>query len=498
MSVRMIDIKAGKTIAMLNEKTAQELGLFPLDRVRISHKDLREIHAPVDITDSMVKKNEIGLFKDVAQFLKIKKKSIVTVSTCPKPKSVLSIKKKLDAKKLSFEEIKEIVTDISSNHLSEIELAAFMSAVYINGFDLDETVSMTKALIEDGERIEFEEKIIVDKHSVGGTNGRTTMVVVPIMAAAGYLMPKTSSRTITSATGTADSMEVLAPVDLTLQQIKNATKKAGGVIAWGGAVNLAPADDKIIKIEHPLSLDPQGQVIASVMAKKASVGAKFVVIDIPVGPDVKIKTKETAQDLALKFLEVGKELGIKVEVVLTDGSKPIGNTFGPSLEAKLALQVLEGKVFDELAKKSLELTGSLLELVGHCKQGKGYEVAKQILESKAALKKMQEIIRAQGGNILTSEQIKEAKLKRMFYSDTAGLVKRINVKNCIAISRNAGAPADKEAGLILSTSAGEMIKQGQPVFEIHSNNKEKMSAALRFAARNPPVELEKTVIEKFH
>ncbi|MEK7539722.1 MAG: thymidine phosphorylase, partial [Patescibacteria group bacterium] len=375
---------------------------------------------------------------------------------------------------------------------------AFITAVQINGFDLDETVYMTKSLIEDGERIEFEEKTILDKHSVGGTNGRTTMIIVPIIAAAGYLMPKTSSRSITSAAGTADSMEVLAPVTLTLQQIKNATKKAGGVIAWGGAVNLAPADDKIVKIEHPLSLDPHGQVIASVMAKKASVGAKFLVIDIPVGPDVKIKTKETAQDIALKFLEVGKELGIKVEVVLTDGSKPIGNTFGPALEAKLAMQVLEGKVFDELAKKSLELSGSLLELVGDCKHGEGYDKAKRILQSGAALKKMQEIIRTQGGNIFSSDQIKEARLKRSFYSDSSGTIKRINVKNCIAIARNAGAPADKEAGMLVNAMAGDMITPGQPLFEVHSNNKEKLASALRFAVGNPPVEMEKTVIEKFH
>ena len=498
MKVKILDIEAGKMISILNQKNANEFGLMALDRIKISKKNGIELHTPVDVTDSFVKPGEIGLFEDVARYLKVTNNSIVTVTPAEKPESVKAIRKKINNQKLNQQELLEIVKDINSNHLSEIETAAFLTAVQINGFDLDETVFMTNALIETGNKIDFGQKIILDKHSVGGTNGRATMIVVPIIAAAGYMIPKTSSRSITSACGTADAMEVLAPVSLSLKQLKDITQKTGGVIAWGGAINLAPADDKIIKIEHPLSLDPKGQVIASVMAKKASVGSKFLVIDLPVGPDTKIKNKIDAEEIAFKFLEVGKKVGIKVEVVITDGTKPSGNAFGAALEARLAMEILEGKKFDDLAKKSCELAGALLELVGDCKQGQGYTKAKHLLESGKALKKMHEIIIAQGGKIVSSKKISEPKFKQIVYSQSAGTIKKINVKNCMEIARTAGAPTDKEAGLVLFVEQGNKIKKKSPIFELQANNKRKLELALNLLKGLPIIELEKNVIGKYY
>ncbi len=498
MKVKVIDIEAGKLIAILNIKDARQLGVLPLERIKIVQKNGKEIHAPVDITDSMLAENELGLFEEVARFLNVKNDSVVTVSAAQKPHSVHSIRKKIDKSRLSTEELFEIVKDIESNRLSEIEVASFITAVQINGFDLEETVAMTQALIDTGSRIDFGEKMVLDKHSIGGTNGRATMVVVPIIAAAGYHIPKTSSRSITSAAGTADAMECLCPVTLSLEKVKKITAKTGGVIAWGGAINLAPADDKIIKIEHPLSLDPKGQVIASVMAKKASVGAKFLVIDIPVGPDTKIKNRADAEDIAYKFLEVGKRVGIKVEVILTDGSRPSGNAFGPCLEAKLALQVLEGKVFDSMAKKSLELAGSLLELAGDCRQGEGYAKAKGLLESKKALRKMQEIIRAQGGDIVSSTQVPQAQYRYTVLAENETEILHINLKSCIEIARTAGAPGDKQAGLMLRVETGQKVAKGAPLFEIHAQNKRKLALARELAKEIQVFETEKSRIEKFY
>ncbi len=498
MKVKVFDIEAGKLISVINEIDARELGLFPLDRIEIFNpKTKKSVHTVVDVTDTMVKENTVGIFEDVQKVLKVRDLDKVEVKAVGRPSSVAFIKKKMEKKRLSFEEIKAIVDDLASNRLSEIEASAFMSAVYINGFDLDETVSMTKALLLNGKQLKIENGPSLDKHSIGGTNGRATMIIVPIIAAAGYYIPKTSSRSITSSSGTADAMEVLCEVALTLEEIKEITERVGGVIVWGGSVDLAPVDDKIIKIEHPLALDPEGQVIASVMAKKASVGAKYVVIDLPVGPDVKVNSKEKAEDMALKFIEVGKKLGIRVECVLTNGTDPCGKAFGPSLEAKYVMEILEGKFFDNLAQKSCELAGALFELVGGTRKGEGYEKAKKILESGKALKKMKEIIKAQHGKIFNSEDIKSARFKKEVKSYRSGEITSINVRLLNDIARIAGAPADKRAGVMLKVETHQQVRERTGLFEIHAENKRKLELAESYAKRNESVKLEKVVLEKF-
>ncbi len=496
MKIKPFDIEAKRMVCIMNRTDARELGIFPLDRVELRViGNSKRIVTVVDVTDTMVKLNELGVFKSVKKKLSLKKGSRVRVTPVPKPVSLNYIKKKLNGEELQEKEIREIVNDMSKNALSEIETSAFVSAVFVHGYTLDETVAMTKALAENGKEIKISKKPVVDKHCIGGTNGRTTMIVIPIVASAGCFVPKTSSRSITSAAGTADVMEVLANVSLSMNQIKSITERIGGVIAWGGALDLAPVDDEIIKIEHPFSLDPPGQVIASVMAKKASVGSKFVVIDLPVGPDVKIHTKEKAEDMARKFIAVGNHLGMEVRAVLTDGTHPCGRVFGPMLEAKYVMQILEGEFFDELAQKSCELAGILLELCGKTKKGKGYTKAKEILESGKALKKMQQIIKAQGGHYIKSSKMPKLKLGKDVLAKELGTIDKINVRKCNTIARIAGAPADKEAGLYLYVEEGNILKKNQTLFRIFSKNKRKLKLALDYAKKNEIVELERNIIE---
>ena len=498
LKAKVFDIDAGKLISIINEKDAEELGILPLERIEIINpKNGKRTHSVVDVSSTMVNRNNIGFFKSVQKELQIKSNEQVKVKPVGRPETIDYIKKKMRGDRLSTEEIKKIVVDISRNRLSDIELTAFMAAVYIKGFDLEETVAMTRALVDNGKQLKIDAFPVVDKHSIGGTNGRATMIVVPIIAAAGYYIPKTSSKAITSCCGTADAMEVLAEVALGVNQIKEITERIGGVIAWGGGVELAPADDKIIKVEHPLSLDPEGQVVASVMAKKASVGSKYLVIDLPIGPEVKIKTKEKAESMAFKFIEVGRRFGIKVECILTDGAEPSGAAFGPALEAKYVLEILEGKRFDNLAQKSCELAGAIFELAGKTKKGMGYELAKEIVESGKALAKMKEIIKAQNGKIFSSEQIKTASLVQPVLSVEKGIIREINVRKMTQIARNAGAPADKKSGVMLKKKVGDKIVNGETVFEIYSENKRKMSAAITYAQKNNPIEVEKVVFERY-
>jgi len=232
------------------------------------------------------------------------------------------------------------------------------------------------------------------------------------------------------------------------------------------------------------------------MAKKASVGSRFLVIDLPVGPNAKIHTLERAEVMAKKFIGVGSQLGMRVEVLITDGSQPSGSAFGPMLEAKYVLQILEGEFFDELAEKSCELAGTLLELCGKVKKGKGFALAKEILQNGKALKKMQEIIKAQGAKYTSSSQLPEMKQGRNVLSKERGKIDCINVKKCSAIARIAGSPADQKAGLYLFVKEGEVIKKKQPLFRIYSSNKRKLKLAFDYASRENVVVLERSVIKK--
>lgn len=494
---KLLPVTADKPIAVIHSETARELGVMPLDRIMITDpKTKKSSIAIIDITDSLVSEKEIGLFKDVQKAIKTKDASELCVTAVERPKSVDFIKNKILGQPLKTSEIKEIVKDLDQNRLSDVEAGAFMSAVYIHGYNMQETLAMARALLKNGKRVTFDVKPIVDKHSIGGINGRATMVIVPIVAAAGLYFPKNSSRSITSAAGTADSMEVLANVALDIEEIKKITKKTGAVISWGGALNLAPVDEKIIKIEYPLSLNPQGQIIASVLAKKASVSSSHVVIDLPIGNGLKLSSKEEAEILAEKFIEIGSKLGMKIEAVVTDGNKPSGPAFGPALEAKHALQVLEGKTFDELAQKSCELSGVLLEMTGKAKEGEGFETARKILRAGKANKKMKEIIKAQQGKIFKSEKITHAEFKAEIKSRKEGEIMRIDIKRLTLIARAAGAPYDKKAGVLLKKETGKRIKKHETIYEIHAENKRKLENALKLAKQANGIELSRIILKK--
>lgn len=498
LRAKHVALDAGKYIAILNEIDGKELGIHALDRIELRNpKTNKSIVTVVDLTNKLVAPGEVGVFESVVQAIGIDDSSMLDVKAVSAPRSLEFIKKKMEGKELSKEEIFEIVRDLDINRISEIEASAFVSSVFIRGYTQDETTFMTQALVENGNRLSINAAPVVDKHSIGGLNGRATMIIVPIVAAAGLFCPKTSSRSITSAAGTADSMEVLANVSLPVEKIKEITENIGAVIVWGGSLDLAPVDDKIIKIEHPLSLDPPGQIVASVLAKKASVGAHYVVIDIPVGPAMKVKDIQNAEKLANMFIGVGKKIGLTVESVLTDGTQPSGKAFGPALEAKYAMEVLEGKIFDELAQKSCELAGVIFELVGKAKPGLGTDMAKEILKSGKALEKMKQIIKAQGAKALSSAEVKLSDKFVEIKSMKDGEISSFDIKELIKIARIAGAPADSQAGILLSVELGEKVKENTVLFKIYGNNDTKLELARKYANQHTVINLESMILGKY-
>lgn len=494
---KLLPIHSGKFAVTMHREDALEIGVSEGDRVRIL-KSGKSLTAIVQIATGLIPKGNLGVYDEVRDELGLKDGDEIEVYPVGRPLSVEYIRKKLDGKKYSREELKSIISDIVEGNLAEVELTAFVLGSYLVGMDFDEIEWMTKAMIETGERIEFEKGVVVDKHSIGGVPGnKVSLLIVPIVASSGLLIPKTASRAITSASGTADTMEVLADVNLGVDEIKEITMKVGGVIAWGGATNIAPADDKIIRVEYPLAIDPRPQLLASVMAKKGAVGARHIAIDIPVGNGAKIAIVEEGRKLAGEFVELGRRLGLNVSCAITNGSQPIGRTVGPALEAWEALKTLENrKGSSSLIEKSLGIAGVIFEMAGL--SDKGYEYAKRIFESGKAHEKLLEIISAQGNRgIKSSDDVPLGNEKYVLESKFEGAVVDVVNQRIVKIARLAGAPKDKGAGVYIHKKRGEVVKAGEPLLTIYAEKGWKLEKAIEFALENPPVIVSGMILEKF-
>ncbi len=497
LTATVLPIKVGRYSVVLNHDDSAEIGVVEGDRVRISFRGM-DVSASVQIATGLIARGKIGVYLDVSEELGIEEGDDVDVHPVSRPLSVELIRKKIEGKKLGREELYEIIEDIVENNLTEIELTAFVLSNYLVGMDFDEIEWMTRAMIETGETIEFEKGIVVDKHSIGGVPGnKVSLIIVPTVASAGLLIPKTASRAITSASGTADTMEVLANVNLSVSEIKEITERVGGVIAWGGATNIAPADDRIIRVEYPLSIDPRPQLLASVMAKKGAVGARHVAIDIPVGKGAKIASTEEGRKLAGEFVELGRRLGFNIACAITNGSQPIGRTIGPALEAREALKTMEeGRGSSSLLEKSLGIAGMILEMAGLTSDG--YTMAKELFLRGKSLEKFREIVSAQGGDeSVSSKDIVIGEKTFVVESKFEGAVVDVENSRIVRIARLAGAPKDKGAGVYIHKKRGEVVKVGEPLITIYAEKEWKLTQAMEFAIENPPVIVSGMILERY-
>jgi len=398
--------------------------------------------------------------------------------------AIEAIKKKLVGKKLNYQEISSVMDEIAHQRLGPVLTTYFVATSFKEGFSPQELYLFTKAMVETGEKLRFK-GIVADKHCIGGVPGtRTTMILVPIVAAAGITIPKNSSRAITSPSGTADTMEVLAPVSFTPTQIKKIVNKVGGCIVWGGHLGLAPADDVIIQVGQPLGFEPFDKIIISVMAKKVAVGATHLALDIPVGPTVKIHHFKDAEVMAEKFRYLAKKFKIKTVIDINQALEPAGRGVGPVLEVRDVLQVLEQKKGRPLVleRKVLRLAGKLLDLCFGEMKGKkelsGEETAKEILESGQALKKLQEIVTAQGGKPdFASEKLKLGDYQWEMKSEKNGKIIAIDSHQITVICRILGTPDDKKAGICLEKKIEEKVDKNDILLTMYSSNQWKIKEA---------------------
>ena len=438
------------------------------------------------VQSSILKSCEASLSESAWARLGVHEGDEISLSHLTPVKSLAYVRSKIHGNKLSALEFDAILGDVVAGRYSNIHLAGFITACANNNLSNEEIIYLTKSMVKTGEQLHWDYPMVVDKHSVGGIPGnRTTPVVVAIVAAAGLIIPKTSSRAITSPAGTADTVETMTTVNLTAKQIQKVVADEGGCMAWGGALGISPADDIIIKVERMLDLDPEGQMIASVLSKKAAIGATHILIDIPVGPTAKIRSVDAFLKLKDYFSLVGGALGLHVYSLKTDGNQPLGTGIGPALEAKDILAVLHNdkEAPIDLKSKAILLAAVIIEFGKKLPFDEALNCATHLLENGMALKKFMAICEAQGG----FREPLSARLTHDIVSSHCGIVSEIDNRNLAKVAKLAGAPHDPAAGIEFFAKIGTPMDVGQVLYRIHAESRGALDYSLTYAESIPSI-----------
>lgn len=463
-----------------NSHVCRSEGFSSSNRVHIRIGD-RWILATLSIIDNdkLLQPGEMGLSESAWKKLNPAPDSEAQIRHPDPVVSLSHLRHKIYGNRLNQLQTQAIIDDIVAGRYADVHLSSFVTSCAGNSMNLDEIIALTTAMLKSGHQLEWGKKLIVDKHCVGGLAGnRTTPIVVAIVTACGGIMPKTSSRAITSPAGTADTMATMTRVNLELSTLQEVVKDLGGCLAWGGSINLSPADDILIRIERMLDLDSEGQMVASVLSKKAAAGSTHVLIDIPIGPTAKVRSLEAADLLSEYLIKTGQALNLDVRVMYTDGTQPVGRGIGPALEAHDLLAVLRNKqdAPQDLRTRSLTLAAELLEIAGLCESGKGLTLATSTLDSGQALQKFMAICDAQGG--FTEPGV--APYEYNWISKVTGKVNGIDNRQLSQLAKLAGAPEDPTAGVTLNIELGQLITAGQLLLTIHAESPGELQYAVTF------------------
>lgn len=463
-----------------NSYVCRAEGLTTSSRVQING-GARRLIASLNIIDNeqLLAEGEIGLSLSAARALQLPEGGIVQVCHPQPVRSLSDLRHKVYGHRLSHQQMTGIIRDIVDGLYADVHLASFITACAGDHLSPDEVVSLTRAMLDSGNRLYWNKPVVVDKHCVGGLPGnRTTPIVVSIVTACGGIMPKTSSRAITSPAGTADTMATLTEVELSPDVLQRVVRQEGGCLAWGGSVHLSPADDILIRAERTLGLDSEGQMVASVLSKKIAAGSSHVLIDIPVGPTAKVRSKAAAIELAHLLRHTGKALGLHVEILISDGRQPVGQGIGPALEAADVIRVLTGAADapKDLRDRALVLAGRLLEMAGISAPETGRALAQKTLQSGRAWEKFQQICQQQGG----LKQLPVAHYQYSWCSEQSGRVSAIDNRHLAQLAKLAGAPDDPAAGVSLHCRLGQRIANGDSLLTLHADSPGALQYAISF------------------
>ncbi len=493
--VKKIDIQDGESlIAVLNEHDAWELGVNKFDKIEIKHNG-EYIVADADLTQHLVARGEIGLFAETTEKLHVNNKDIVSIHHTQRENlTVNAIKKKMRGEDITEEEINSIIKDISENKLTDTLATYYVASSFFKETSDKEMYLTAKAMAENGVTFKYpKDEIIADKHCIGGVPGNeTTMIMIPLLASLGITMPKNFSKAITSPAATGECVSVLMNTEFEQPEIEHIIKECNACLIWGGALDLAPADDKLIKIQYPLAMQNIAKVVSSIMAKKYAMGVSHSLIDIPMGPTAKVKNIQEAQEWKQKFETVGKGLGMKMTVQITEANEPIGAGIGAVLQVREVLRVLQQhpKRPTDLEEKAVFLASKIIEIVGLAQGEEAIKLAYGQLVSGKAWEKMQQIIKVQAYNKeytapfvngktyeVKSEELKLAEYSEDIVAESDGEIKNIDMKQLNMVTRSLGAPHDLQAGIYLHHKTGATVKKGEVLFTLYANSTERIDTA---------------------
>ncbi|MCG3216528.1 MAG: AMP phosphorylase [Candidatus Heimdallarchaeota archaeon] len=494
---KKIDLNIERNLVLINSQTLDDLKIKVSANVKVK-SETSEIMCEVISTEDLVPPGKIGLNSELLNKLKIEEEQKVNVFTRRRPASLEHVKNKREGNQWSEGNIRAIVQDICGGQYTDLEISMFTLAQYYHGLSMDEVQYLTSSMAEYGTTIDFEEPVY-DKHSIGGVPGnKVSLIIVPTVAAAGLLIPKTSSRAITSPSGTADTFEVLCDVNFSADEILEIAPKTRGMLVWGGTLDLSPLDEIVIhKVEQPLGIDPHSQMLASIFSKKVSTGVDYLVLDIPTGEGTKMPTKEDAIQYAHESTELGRRLGIQIEAALSYGEQPLGKAIGPALEAREALCVVHGEGPTSVLEKSNELSGILFEMAGLAQPGRGAALAADYISKGKTRAKMEEIIGVQGGDAnVTPDDIVVGEFTADIKAPKDGYIVKLSNSAIKKIAYAAGTPRHKEAGIMLHKKIGDFCKQDEDLMTIYSNSEGRLTEALNLAMNLTPYILEGMIIKR--
>lgn len=448
----------------------------------------RSIIATLNIltTGDLLAADEAGLSESAWQRLAATADEPLHLRNAPPSDSMGYVRAKIFGAALNENQFDAIIGEIVAGRLSNVEIAAFLVACADGRLHAAETIALTRAMVHAGSRLSWPHARVVDKHCIGGLPGnRTTPIVVAIAASLGLIMPKTSSRAITSPAGTADTVETFTRVDLSLAEMRRVVDAEGGCMVWGGAMNMSPADDLLIRVERMLDVDGRGQLVASVLSKKVAAGSTHVLIDIPVGPSAKVRSQAEAQTLLRALEHTARAVGLHLQGLITDGGQPVGRGIGPALEAHDVLAVLRNAADapDDLRQRALQVAAAVLELGGLAQGEAAHALARNCLDEGRAWRKFEAICLAQGG-------LREPGVAAFHQSLPAmrdGRVTNIDNRLLARAAKLAGAPRAPSAGLWLGAHVGERVARGQPLFVLHAESRGELAYALDYVQHHPDI-----------
>jgi pyrimidine-nucleoside phosphorylase len=403
------------------------------------------------------------------------------------------IRKKRDAGELTREEIEFLVRGATNDSVPDYQLAAWLMAVVWRGMNQAELAALTEAMLHSGQVLVLSDipGVKVDKHSTGGVGDKTSLVIAPVVAAAGLPVPMISGRGLGHTGGTLDKLESIPGfnVNLSISDFRRVLKTCGCALI-GQTPEIAPADKKLYSLRDvTATVESPYLICASIMSKKLAEGIDALVLDVKTGNGAFMKQEKDAVHLAELMVETGRRMGKKMVALITDMEQPLGRKVGNALEVEECLEVLAGNGPEDLRELCLDLSAWMLTLGGKCaKVSEGREIAAELIANGRARDKFREIIRLQGGDagvVDDPARLPKAKQTAKAPSMKAGYITAIRCEQVGIASMLLGGGREKKedsvdpaVGIVLEKKVGDEVKAGSTLCTIHFNSEERKGEAL--------------------